>query len=145
METNMKEMKALINKTNDWVREKYIPHFESNEEMVNNALEVAAVMNMNDCLTNYLEDIIYQVENSLLDKEDYEATFEGITSQQFYDYFEKYNHTLADVYSSWVSAPELNSDLLGLQGWGAQFEAICEEIKHYFIDNNLEKEDKEND
>lgn len=145
METNMKEMKELINKINDWVWEKYIPHFESNEEMANNALEVAAVMNMNDCLVNYLRENIYQVENSLLDEEDYEATFEGITSQQFYDYFEKYNHTLADIYSSWVSAPELNSDLLGLQGWGAQFEAICEEIKYWFIDNNLEKEDKQND
>lgn len=142
METNMKEMKELIGKINDWVWEKYIPHFKSNEEMANNALEIAAVMNMNDCFTNHLKEIIYQVENSLLDEEDYEASFEGITPREFYDYFEKYNHTLADVYSSWVSAPELNSDLLGLQGWGAQFEAICEEIKYYFVDNNLKKEDK---
>lgn len=117
----------------DWVWKEFIPSFDSKEEMANDSLRVAAVMNMNDCIQNVLKEAAYQVLNCGEDETELTSYFDILSIEDFYYFFMKQHFTLSDVYNEWIEVEEPLGDLLGLAGSGCQVEAIFEEIK-YILD-----------
>lgn len=121
----------------DWVRDEFIPSFDSKRKTACTSLEAAAVMNMNDCIQYHLKEAAHQVAECGEDEEVLTSCFDVLPIEDFYRFFVEKNHTLCDIYDNWVDVEVPSGALFGLSGAEYQVDAILKEIK--FI---LEHEDK---
>lgn len=133
--TKQEMLKAVDEKVQHWVWEKYIPGFDSKKDMANSSLSVAAVMCMADMIHSYVCD---PGNEEIVD----DLFCEEGSLQEFYDFFIKHDMTLDDIAKNWLMGDDLYlKDILGLYSWGSQLEDMLLDI-HWLIKYTKRKEVK---